>query len=301
VPSEPAGVAAHHVSEDSGVFGSRVSPAWAPSRPGRFLATPAHGVGHAQWAANGRRSHGSRAGPFGKGSVVARPAYRPGAKLPWKKEPDPTLPGPLSRRRQSSWFGSQSIRRPAEAVSQSGPYGGSVWPVGRVRRRPRHHPLGSPLLWCTAAGCGGPSGAPRSLSVRSDHEYGGQPAAARRVSEAEAGRPPAGKVRPTRTNRTRAVRVCQPLAAFARTASRPIGPPGRDRAGGSVGQMPAGAWPGTVASAESMGRAGHRQSVTARRCHGTGPCGTFVDVKVTGRSRAGLQSDDDVGRPGPEA
>ena len=135
----------------------------------------------------------------------------------------------------------------------------------------------------------------------SDHEYGGQPSAARRVSEAEAGRPPAGKVRPTRTNQTRAVRVCQPLAAFARTASRPIGPPGRDRAGGSVGQMPAGAWPGTVASAESVGRAGHRQSVTARRCHGTGPCGTFVDVKVTGRSRAGLQSDDDVGRPGPKA
>jgi len=233
--------------------------------------------------------------------VIARPAYRLGAKLPWNKEPDPTLPGPLSRRRQSPWFGSQSIRRPAESVSQSGPYGGSVWPVGRVRRRPRHHPLGSPLLWCTAAGCGGPSGAPPVSVCPSDHEYGGQPSAARRVSEAEAGRPPAGKVRPTRTNQTRAVRVCQPLAAFARTASRPIGPPGRDRAGGSVGQMPAGAWPGTVASAESMGRAGHRQSVTARRCHGTGPCGTFVDVKVTGRSRAGLQSDDDVGRPGPEA
>ena len=98
--------------------------------------------------------------------MVARPAYRLGAKLPWNKEPDPTLPGPLSRRRQSPWFGSQSIRRPAESVSQSGPYGGSVWPVGRVRRRPRHHPLGSPLLWCTAAGCGGPPGAPRSLSVR---------------------------------------------------------------------------------------------------------------------------------------
>lgn len=137
-----------------------------PPAAGPLLATPAHGVGHAQWASNGRRSHGSRAGPFGKGSVVARPAYRLGAKLPWNKEPDPTLPGPPSRRRQSPWFGSQSIRRPAESVSQSGPYGGSVWPVGRVRRRPRHHPLGSPLLWCTAAGCGGPSGAPRSLSVR---------------------------------------------------------------------------------------------------------------------------------------
>ena len=272
-----------------------------PPAAGPLLATPAHGVGHAQWASNGRRSHGSRAGPFGKGSVVARPAYRLGAKLPWNKEPDPTLPGPLSRRRQSPWFGSQSIRRPAESVSQSGPYGGSVWPVGRVRRRPRHHPLGSPLLWCTAAGCGGPSGAPRSLSVRvimsmvgSRRRLGGS------VKQKPAA-PPAGKVRPTRTNRTRAVRVCQPLAAFARAASRPIGPPGRDRAGGSVGQMPAGAWPGTVASAESVGRAGHRQSVTARRCHGTGPCGTFVDVKVTGRSRAGLQSDDDVGRPGPEA
>jgi hypothetical protein len=137
-----------------------------PPAAGPLLATPAHGVGHAQWASNGRRSHGSRAGPFGKGSVIARPAYRLGAKLPWNKEPDPTLPGPPSRRRQSPWFGSQSIRRPAESVSQSGPYGGSVWPVGRVRRRPRHHPLGSPLLWCTAAGCGGPSGAPRSLSVR---------------------------------------------------------------------------------------------------------------------------------------
>jgi len=141
-------------------------PSMGPPAAGPLLATPAHGVGHAQWASNGRRSHGSRAGPFGKGSVVARPAYRLGAKLPWNKEPDPTLPGPLSRRRQSPWFGSQSIRRPAESVSQSGPYGGSVWPVGRVRRRPRHHPLGSPLLWCTAAGCGGPSGAPRSLSVR---------------------------------------------------------------------------------------------------------------------------------------
>ena len=233
--------------------------------------------------------------------MVARPAYRLGAKLPWNKEPDPTLPGPLSRRRQSPWFGSQSIRRPAESVSQSGPYGGSVWPVGRVSRRPRHRSLGMSSALVHGSRMRRPFwGSPVSVCP-SDHEYGGQPAAARRVSEAEAGRPPAGKVRPTRTNRTRAVRVCQPLAAFARAASRPIGPPGRDRAGGSVGQMPAGAWPGTVASAESVGRAGHRQSVTARRCHGTGPCGTFVDVKVTGRSRAGLQSDDDVGRPGPEA
>jgi hypothetical protein len=36
VPSEPAGVAAHHVSEDSGVSRSRVSPAWALPWPGRF-------------------------------------------------------------------------------------------------------------------------------------------------------------------------------------------------------------------------------------------------------------------------
>ena len=207
--------------------------------------------------------------------MVARPAYRLGAKLPWNKEPDPTLPGPPSRRRQSPWFGSQSIRRPAESVSQSGPYGGSVWPVGRVSRRPRHRSLGMSSALVHGSRMRRPFwGSPVSVCP-SDHEYGGQPAAA--------------------------VRVCQPLAAFARAASRPIGPPGGDLAGGSVGQMPAGAWPGTVASAESMGRAGHRQSVTARRCHGTGPCGTFVDVKVTGRSRAGLQSDDDVGRPGPEA
>ena len=230
--------------------------------------------------------------------MVARPAYRLGAKLPWNKEPDPTLPGPLSRRRQSPWFGSQSIRRPAESVSQSGPYGGSVWPVGRVRRRPRHHPLGSPLLWCAAAGCGGPSGAPRSLSVRvimsmvgSRRRRGGsvkQKLAALRQGKY-------GRLGPTRRG---------PSGYVSRWLHSPgphLGRPGRDRAGGSVGQMPAGAWPGTVASAESMGRAGHRQSVTARRCHGTGPCGTFVDVKVTGRSRAGLQSDDDVGRPGPEA
>ena len=161
-----------------------------PLAAGPLLPTPAHGVGHAQWAVNGRRSHGSRAGPFGKGSVVARPAYRLGAKLPWKKEPDPTLPGPLSRRRQSSWFGSQSIRRPAESVSQSGPYGGSVWPVGRVSRRPRHRSLGMSSALVHGSRMRRPFwGSPVSVCP-SDHEYGGQPAAARRVSEAEAGRPP---------------------------------------------------------------------------------------------------------------
>ena len=164
-------------------------PSMGPPAAGPLLATPAHGVGHAQWASNGRRSHGSRAGPFGKGSVVARPAYRLGAKLPWNKEPDPTLPGPLSRRRQSPWFGSQSIRRPAESVSQSGPYGGSVWPVGRVTPAPAP-PLGKSSALVHGSRMRRPFwGSPVSVCP-SDHEYGGQPAAARRVSEAEAGRPP---------------------------------------------------------------------------------------------------------------
>ena len=40
--------------------------------------------------------------------------------------------------------------------------------AGRPGQSPVSAPLSweRPLLWCTAAGCGGPSGAPRSLSVR---------------------------------------------------------------------------------------------------------------------------------------
>ena len=93
-------VAAHRVPAGRGVSGPRVSPALGPHTLGPLLAPPAYGVDHAYWAADGRRSHGNRAGPPGRGSVVARSARRQGATLPRKKELGPTTPGPLGRRRR---------------------------------------------------------------------------------------------------------------------------------------------------------------------------------------------------------